>query len=105
MIQLTKKEIELLKIKAYNLYVESGITAKEISKTIPVTEKSIGVWVKQYGWKDLRKTKDVWRLGGKNGSALALNGFVIFLRDKHPLVYSEIMPLMELYNESKSVKS
>jgi len=39
---------------ARHMYVEQGKTAVEISSTTGITEKTIGVWIKKYGWKEQR---------------------------------------------------
>lgn len=38
-------------------YVEQGMTAKEISERLGVTENTVGNWVKDGGWKDLRDAR------------------------------------------------
>lgn len=43
-----------LKKQARELYINEHQTAKAISQQIGVSEKSIGAWVKQYGWKENR---------------------------------------------------
>ncbi|MEH6405756.1 MAG: YfeC-like transcriptional regulator, partial [Leeuwenhoekiella sp.] len=39
---------------AEDLYVKQRKTAKETANLLGVTEKTIGVWVDKYGWKDRR---------------------------------------------------
>lgn len=40
------------------LYVEQGKTAKECARLVQVTEKTIGSWVDEYGWKALKDAKE-----------------------------------------------
>lgn len=42
---------------AYVMYVEQGKTAVEISKTLNVSERTVGRWIDQYKWKALRDAK------------------------------------------------
>ena len=39
---------------ARHFYVNEGKTAKEIAEIVGVTEKTLGDWVKKYGWKNER---------------------------------------------------
>jgi len=41
-----------IKAKAKNLYVIKGYNAKQVSQATGVTEKTIGIWVKKYKWKE-----------------------------------------------------
>ena len=49
---MTTNNQHSLKAKAKNLYVVRGLNAKEVSQATGITEKTIGVWVKKYKWKD-----------------------------------------------------
>lgn len=42
---------------AQSLYIDQCLTAKEISQKINVTEKTIGTWVDDGNWKELRVSK------------------------------------------------
>jgi hypothetical protein len=42
---------------AQTLYIEQCLTAKEISKKINVSEKTIGTWVDKGNWRELRLSK------------------------------------------------
>lgn len=42
---------------ACHMYVEQGKTAVEISAVTGITEKTIGVWIKKYGWREQRNAK------------------------------------------------
>lgn len=39
-------------------YIEQGKTAKEIAQKLNVTEKTVGDWVKKYGWKKERNARE-----------------------------------------------
>jgi predicted transcriptional regulator len=39
---------------AEELYVKQRKTAKQIAEYLGITEKTVGDWVKKYGWKDRR---------------------------------------------------
>ncbi|MGB1307523.1 MAG: terminase gpP N-terminus-related DNA-binding protein [Oceanihabitans sp.] len=43
---------------AYVWYVEHNKTAKEIAQKLKVTEKTVGDWVKKYGWKKERVARE-----------------------------------------------
>lgn len=43
--------------RAYNWYVKEHKTAKEIAERLGRTEKTIGNWVKKFGWKKQRDAK------------------------------------------------
>ncbi|MDD3458816.1 MAG: hypothetical protein PHO74_05020 [Weeksellaceae bacterium] len=51
---MAKKNERLL---AKELFVNQGLTAKAIAQKGLAAEKTIGVWVKKYGWKKLRDAK------------------------------------------------
>ncbi|MBL7902941.1 MAG: hypothetical protein JNK73_13170 [Bacteroidia bacterium] len=42
---------------AYNLYVNECLMAKEIALRLKVTEKTIGDWVREGNWKQIRLSK------------------------------------------------
>lgn len=48
---------EALRKQAETLYVDEGLTAKEIALRIKVSEKTIGDWKKKYNWKSKRIAK------------------------------------------------
>ena len=50
---ITKKEERNY---AQILYVNENLTAKEIAKRVGVTEKTMGRWIEDGKWKDLRKS-------------------------------------------------
>lgn len=50
------KETEKRKAKIY--YVEQGKTAKWIAEFLGLTEKTVGNWIKKYGWRELRNAKE-----------------------------------------------
>lgn len=43
---------------AYDLYVNEGLTGREISKKLRIPEKTISEWVRKYNWKDIRIAKE-----------------------------------------------
>ncbi|MCK6648397.1 MAG: phage terminase small subunit-related protein [Bacteroidia bacterium] len=42
---------------AYTLYTEKCLTAKEIAQKLKITEKTVGKWVEDGNWKDIRMSK------------------------------------------------
>lgn len=50
----TKKELERGFAKV--LFINDGLTQKEISERLNVTEKTIGRWVKEGEWENLKKS-------------------------------------------------
>jgi uncharacterized protein YjcR len=101
MIQLTKKELDSLKVEAKNLFVDKRLTAKEISLRIKISEKSIGVWAKEYGWKAQRKIKEIKKLGIKNPGRvrkdLVINDLKKYMRKHAPLLYSQVLPVIDRF--------
>jgi hypothetical protein len=54
-MQLQRRTTVLLKLKAKRLYVKLFFTANECSKKVGVTEKTMGKWIKDGGWKQARE--------------------------------------------------
>lgn len=51
----SKADIEKLKEYAKLLYTKDRLTQKEIAEKTGISEKTIGVWIKEYGWDKLLK--------------------------------------------------
>ena len=45
------------RLTAQTLYIDKCLSAKEIAEKLSVTEKTVGNWVKEGNWKQLRNTK------------------------------------------------
>jgi transposase len=43
-----------IRLQAETLYIDECLTASEIAKRLPVSEKSIGKWVHKYKWRQRR---------------------------------------------------
>ncbi|MGB4774747.1 MAG: DDE transposase family protein [Daejeonella sp.] len=54
--RLTKDQIEQRKNHAKLLYTREGvITQKELAQRVSISEKTIGLWIKEEGWERLQK--------------------------------------------------
>lgn len=91
---ITKKTpYEQKKVYVRFLYVYEGKNARETAQKVMVTEKTMGSWVKEYGWAEMRKRLNV-RVFEKlelNASNHNLIGKLrVFLSHKHRNLYKEI---------------
>lgn len=85
------------KYEARMLYVVKKQTAKEISTLIDVSEKSVGRWIKKYGWKEDRDKP-------LNGN-IAIDEFIQYLQAKNPMLSIQYrMYALDYYKHLKNIK-
>lgn len=53
------KDYDNKRTVAQHMYVTERRTAKEIALKLKVAQKTVGDWVKKYGWKQLREAKAI----------------------------------------------
>jgi len=99
-MEILKSEIPQKKKEAKRLYVQTDLTAKEIAAKTGISEKTIGVWVKKYGWKIQRENRVYYAMGGQSAN---LNKGVIMtylrkhIRKLNPDLYEQVLPLLDSF--------
>lgn len=53
------KEYDSKRTVAHHMYVVEKRTAKEIAETLKIAQKTVGEWIKKYGWKEERDAKAI----------------------------------------------
>lgn len=53
------KEYDSKRTVAHHMYVAEKRTAKEIAETLKIAQKTVGEWMKKYGWKEERDAKAI----------------------------------------------
>lgn len=53
------KEYDSKRTVAHHMYVVEKRTAKEIAETLKIAQKTVGEWMKKYGWKEERDAKAI----------------------------------------------
>lgn len=61
MARRTKGESETLRNRAYELYMNSGMTYQEIAETIGVGKDTVGDWAKRFKWKETKAANQITR--------------------------------------------
>jgi hypothetical protein len=57
MAKTTKKEYQKLQHSAYQYIVEQGMTQKETSALLKVSETTLSAWASKGGWRELRRAR------------------------------------------------
>ena len=93
MEQKTKKELLRCKVAARDLIVSKGITQKEVSKILGISERSLSIWVKKYKWKT-----DIDEAGNKYGAlSVFITFFFEYIQWYHPDSISELKNMWNDY--------
>lgn len=53
------KEYDSKRTVAHHMYIVEKRTAKEIAETLKIAQKTVGEWIKKYGWKEERDAKAI----------------------------------------------
>ncbi len=53
------KDYDNKRTVAQHMYITERRTAKEIALKLNIAQKTVGEWVKKYGWKELREAKAI----------------------------------------------
>lgn len=53
------KDYDSKRTVAHHMYVVEKRTAKEIAETLKIAQKTVGEWIKKYGWKEERDAKAI----------------------------------------------
>lgn len=81
-----------LKDKARELYIKGGMTAKQISRQLPVSENTLSKWVRQYDWRTAKRK----RLEYYNDGVM-LNEFNDFLAATNPPLFAQVKHLIAIF--------
>lgn len=98
--KLSNEEMMDKKLEAKKLYIIKGLTAVNVSKITGVSEKTIGVWIKQHNWKqakDNRKEKILEGITVENLKGELVNDFKEFLSLRYPKLLPQIMEAVNQY--------
>lgn len=91
----------LEKAKAKRLYVNNFQTAAHIAKTVCVTEKTVGKWIRDGDWKTAREKEANKQLAsGKKlfGSPLLLiEDLRAYIEENSPLLAKKFNPIIDSY--------
>ncbi len=89
------------KQKAKRLFIYQGKNQSQTAKIVHVTEKTVGKWVKQFNWNELRDAVIEKRLGSNEKAfqpaTLTLNDFLEFMKENSPLLAGKVEPIMQNY--------
>lgn len=101
------KERAEKKMLAKYLYVEQGLTLRNISKEVDVTEKTVCNWVNKNFWKVEREmfiaqtySPDI---GFLEKSAQSVNELQVYLKLLHPVLAQQIDDTINQYKQLKKI--
>jgi len=89
---MTARNMIQKKQQTKKLIVQDGLSQKDAAAAVGVTEKTIGSWVKQYGWVAAAEMA----LADKR-PANSLHDFMVYVRYSHPRRYNGVKELFESY--------
>lgn len=96
---MTNKPLE--KLKARRLFVHQFYTASATAKTVGVTEKTIGKWIKAENWKQSQENAANKELGNNNsfppGQLLIIEDLKAYIEENAPILAKKFIPLVNNY--------
>lgn len=78
------------KRRAKHLIVNKGMSQRAAASELKVTEKTMGRWVKEYGW--IAKSERELR---EQPKTMSLIDFAVFVREQHPRSYKKVRLLID----------
>lgn len=88
----TIHDVQTLKDKARELYIKNGMTAKQISRQIDVSENTLSKWVKQFGWRIAKRKRLEFYSDG-----IMLNEFRDFLAASNPPLLAQVNHVITIF--------
>ena len=100
----TKSELLKIRLEAKRLYVNEGLSGKQLAEKVGVSANSISKWVGLYAWKKEREEVVNMLLDSvkKDFNSELLDEFLEYIELNHRDLYFTVKPLIKEFKNTKN---